>query len=184
MRTSLLLIMVALTYGCEQEGKEVVAPKCEVWLDGSVEKLSGIDWPKDEGGLIDFTGEQDPLDITIHFPSGRRFSHYSRVTFLDQVDGIVCRVVVTPIKLPADFRSAVDALKEIGKALGISKNEQFATKIDSWLNELPPSDSFESRSLGCEVEKGVDLFAEIRTIGIEKGWLLSLEFYALRHYPD
>jgi hypothetical protein len=157
-----------------------------VWLDGSVDKVRGIDWTKDERGLRDVTCEQDPLDITIHFPSGRQFSHYSRVTFLDQVDGIVCHVDLTPIKLPADFRSAVDVLKEIGKSLSISTNEHFATEIDNWLNEIPPSDSFESRSLKCDVEKGVHIYAEIRTIGseVEKGWLLNLEFYAMRFYPE
>src|SRR5258708_36724344 len=40
------------------------------------------------------------------------------------------------------------------------------------------------RSLGCRVEEGVDFFGEIKPLRFDKGWLLSVEFYASRFFPE
>jgi hypothetical protein len=169
--------------GCSQQ--KPVPPlhnlNVQITLDQPVAKIEGVAWPTTNRQLDDIQVIDADADITIHFPSGLRYSTFSRATFLSQRDGVVWNVTLTPLAETVSFEKALARVKAITKELGVEKNDLVAGKLRSYKANPPKWEDMQSKPLGCEMEKGISLFIEIKPHWSEPDkWFLSCDFSVSR----
>ena len=181
---AVLFLLVTLSNGCTRIDDRSLPPvTVDVWLGGCVDKIQGLEWPKEAGVRADTRAIQTPADVRIHFPSGRVCHLKSKMTFLGQKDNVLSRITLTPAEELLSFREAVDLVGALADKLGIQGNEALVSAMESWRREQPDPSIYESsRAQGCDIEEGIALFLEIKPHRSEGGWFVSAEMTVSRFF--
>jgi hypothetical protein len=153
----------------------------QISLGQPAAKMEGVAWPTTNLKLDDSNAIDTDADITIHFPSGRKYSTFSRATFLSQRNGVVSDVTLAPLAETVSFQQALARVKAIAEELCVLQNDLISDKLRNYEANPPNWEDMQSKPLGCEMEKGVRLFIEIKPHWSEKDkWFLSCDFSVSR----
>ncbi|HEV3447891.1 MAG TPA: hypothetical protein VG099_24855, partial [Gemmataceae bacterium] len=80
-------------------------------------------------------------------------------------------------------RLVLAKVKAIAEDLGIQKDGTFLEKMRTLESNPPEWIQLHSKPLSCQVEKGVDLFIEVKPkVGQKEKWYLSCGFYVSRFF--
>jgi hypothetical protein len=184
MRTAGLAVLMAVVAGCGGTNGAVSMAHVPIVvpLDKATTRVSGFTWPVENGRPREFVILEREGNVTVAFPSGRQWTSRSRPTFVDEEGGIVSRVVVTPLRETLSFDEAVLGLSSAIDQLNVDKGSRVRVKLEA-LRKAPPEWSpFATESLSCEVEAGIELFAEIRPANRDNQWFLSYGYYVNRFF--
>jgi hypothetical protein len=151
--------------------------QAEVWLGASVDKIKGFEWPRDKGGRLPaLAGEPRPHQITIHFPSGRRFTGWSKYLLLSQHKGMVTEVTIAPLADYVGFRQAVAAAEKEAQKVRFQDPWDLFERLTKWGKlKQPPEVSMAGTGI---VEERVTLFIQVNREE-NKGdpvWWATLDF--------
>lgn len=182
---SVITFTAAVTLGCSQKGHTFMSQsiKCsmQVWINQSVDKVSGRPWPRyDDGKPLEMTMTDDPCETILHLPSGKTLDLQSKSTTLNQDHGIVTLVSVLPLPSLVDFRTAVAKLEQMAHAIGI-QDAHFYETIHVWLQKPPSRNPFGPKyRTGASLEEGVDVFVKVEPHQPEDepddGWFVAVDF--------
>jgi hypothetical protein len=174
-----LASFVAICCSCRSERVSPTADsQVTVELGGSINVISGIYWPT--GNVVETLTIEKPRTITVRFPSGRRWTSYSKITFLTQKEETVSQVEVAPLKDATDFAAALTKLQAILDEIGVAADSPARERLKDWQAEPVDHDPFAQKSLAADVEEGVEMLAEIKPTSEEDKWFLLCTFYAKR----
>lgn len=169
-------------FGCCRNSHTEVLSTADVWFDDPIQNSTGINWRKQGTDWERYASVQDPVMVAIHFKSGRVFMVYSKVTFLEQRDGAIAFLEVTPVRDLQSFDESVLSLEKLLAELGVNDNPLIKSKIDQWKNRSLVHSPFGGGSLSGEIEDGVHFYAEIKPHDTPL-WYLSITLYASRSFP-
>ena len=151
-------------------------------LDKATSRVSGFRWPKERDRPHESVTLEPESKVTVAFPSGRQWTSRSRPTFLDEEDDLVSRIVITPLPEAVSFDEAVRRLSAALDELTVDKGSRIRKKLEA-LRKAPPEWSpFATQLLSCEIEAGIELFAEVRPANGDNQWFLSYGFYVSRFF--
>jgi hypothetical protein len=171
-------IMLGLALLASAKGRTTVDNVMEVWLNSSVQKVTGRPWPLGQGGQpLGMTAAEEPWEVVVHLPSGRTFRLRSIHTTLQQERGIVNVISMLPLAQPVDFKSAIDRLEEIARGQKIEERK-FYEIVSSWREAPPVQGAFAPKYMArTQIEAGVNLYASIKPAGTSAdSWFVVLEF--------
>jgi hypothetical protein len=125
--------------GCTQQRPTQLIAKLTVQLSlgQSVAKMEGVAWPTTNLELDESNAIDTDADFTIHFPSGRKYSTFSRATFLSQRNGVVSDVTLTPLAETLSFQQALARVKAIAEELGVLQNDMISDKLRNYETNPP-----------------------------------------------
>jgi hypothetical protein len=138
--------------------------------------VSGFTWLENRGNSSESVTIRWGGYVSLVFPSGRRWTSWSRLTFADQEKGIVYRAVITPLRKTASFDDALRNLSTAIDELGVPAGFAVHKTLAALRKEPPEWDSFSTQHLGCHIESGVELYAKIRPASDANRWYLSYDF--------
>lgn len=174
----LRVAFVALLLGCAETNRNSAVEEIaiQVSLNKPVKDIVGHAWPETGETRMEFTAIEHQHSLTVVFPTSRKWTSPSQLTFLSQEDGILLEVVVTPLRTATTFSSALSNLRETADTLGVSQDKTVVERIGDWSRVPPTWSPFASKPLGCEVEHGIAFFAEIKPSPEDGKWYLSYSF--------
>ncbi|XZE37156.1 hypothetical protein SH501x_002758 [Pirellulaceae bacterium SH501] len=156
----------------------------QVGLDNPVDHVVGHSWPESDGIPLEFTAADDDRTLNIDFPSGRKWTTQSNITFLSQKDGQVASIVATPLNEASDFSNALAHFRKTTNELEISEDILVNQRLGEWLTKPPSWSPFGTKSVGCQLEPGITFFAEIKPANEDNKWYLSYHFTVDRFFAD
>jgi hypothetical protein len=150
----------------ERNGESQPERTLSVVLNGSPDKVVGIDWPAGKTRIV-----EEPHTLTITFPSGKAFRSYSKMTILDQTDGRVTAIKVLPMKDADSFATALSTVKRVVGQLGVAEKPLVRNELKKWETAEPAF----SDSTGAIVEHRVNVFIRMEPHRMRNGWFVSVE---------
>jgi hypothetical protein len=179
MRYLLSLIAMIATIGCHKQSESLppmTIATITVLLDDSVAKIEGTTWPSEHQKFLERKTVDVDANITLCFPSGRKYSTFSKATFIEQERGVVWDVTLTPLPNTVTFTEALAKVTTLAVQLGGQIPEQLDSRIRELETDPPTWFHMQSVSMGCKIEKGIRLFIEIRPAREKDHWFLSYDF--------
>jgi hypothetical protein len=151
MRLLLILVCVFGIEGGKDKGWSAPKPAMtiQVWLDQSVEKVKGITWPTEGKKLAESCIIRTDADIVLHFSSGRKFSTFSKATFLDQKNGVVSRATITPLSEAVSFVEALAKVEAFTEEFGVKHDKRISSKIRAAVKVKRRSSTAMAQTLLC-----------------------------------
>jgi len=162
-----------LAFGCMQEPK-VVDITYRVSLGQSVKRVSGFNWTERVGMPVESQSLARGTVILV-LPSGREVQTFSAVTFMDQKDGLVSRIVVSPLKSATTIQEVIRECARFGEDLGLSLDNLFVADIHRFSSNPPPWGVFSTVSTGGVLESKVRIYFELKPATGNDKWYLSCE---------
>jgi len=165
------LVGAALSVGCHDSAQtgehngELQAPaeELDLWLDGPVDRIKGIDGPRDEAGQLPHLGGiQSPHVITIHFPSGRTFTHWSEYVKLRQEEGTVTLVTIAPHPDFVSFHEAIATAEQVARKVRLENPWGLFDRLEEWRG-MKQATQFGRAAI---VEERVTVFVSVKKVGI------------------
>ena len=181
---SCCFVLIVFTLGCTEGIRRADVP-ITIALEQPVGTVVGYSWPEADGIPLEYTAtglRERGRRIIIKFPSGRVWMTDSNISFFQQNDGVVSSVSVAPLEKSTTFINALAHLRKTVRELNIADNKRVVDRIEEWKRQPPSWDPFSVKSLGCEVEPGINFFAEIKPAFKDGHWLVSYEFTVRRFY--
>lgn len=178
---SMITFLLVLTSSCNQKGRTIMSQttKCsmQVWINQSVEKVSGRPWPRyDDGKPLEMTTTSEPCETTLHLPDGRALDLQSKSTTLEQDQGIVTAVITLPLFSLVDFKTAIAKAHEVSQDIGV-RDPKFYETIAAWGARAPTTDAFAPKYMvRTNLEPSVNLYLELKHHPTQEGWFVSLDF--------
>jgi hypothetical protein len=167
--------ILSLFATCVKHGRDRTQPSIvDVTLGGSVSTIKGLTWPKNDGALAESIWSDKEAEYIVRFSQKVQIKVVSRMTFIDQRDGLVSRIKLTPLKAAVSFADALAAIQEIVKALKLSQGD--GDKTTTW-KEIPPKWSpFNSQSMLLKPAQDTTAFIEIKPAPEMDKWFVSYAF--------
>lgn len=173
-------LLLVLLNGCSAMAPEDQVPQIDVWLGGSPAKVTGKPpWPRVEENPPRFTlasGVDCPCLLTVHFPSGRKFSSWTSATCFFQDDGVVHHVALWPPRQQLPYLEAVEEVERLMKELKIQERPGIDPPFRTWRDKKPREDLPITRATAGIVEKGSQVHLEIKCDDKHKCWFVSVTF--------
>jgi len=173
----LYLVCLAFVLGCDAEMNTQNTPLVvEVTLGGSVNDVRGIQWPTRNNKLFEFfpfSNNEEPFDVTLTLPSGRKYSSRCRALFLNQKGQIVTNVVITPLEDLLQWSEAIDYCTTLGKELQLDTHPLYRLPERGEMSLKTPVDRISNR---LDIDEGVSLFVELKRHISGDGYFASVEF--------
>jgi hypothetical protein len=159
---------------CSPERK-AVNPVIDVWMNESVEKMTGKRWPRArDGDPLGMTAVEQPAEIVVHLPGTTALRFRSKHTVLQQERGMVTLVSVLPLDKAVDFQTAITKAEEISRGHGVT-DKRFHETILHWRDAPPERGPFAPKyTARTAMGSRVNLYVDIRPAD-DDGWLIALE---------
>lgn len=184
MRSILILIAAVGMVGCGDQTnpkRRTNTTSVRIMLDGSVHKIEGLAWTVDAERPVESMTIEDHANLTLCFPSGRKYATFSKVTYLNQKEGVVSLVKVAPLRKTMGFAEALVEVRSLMDEIGI-EDEQFKSRWRKHMKNPPRWADMTSVTFGCQIDKQIGLFVAIRPASENDRWFLCYEFSVNRFY--
>ena len=174
----LSFIFIFFLFGCAEGNRSATVPRLpiRIALQKPVATVVGHVWPKSGGANSEFTTSESPSSVTVEFPSGRTWMTDSKISFFSQDENVVSSAKVTPLDTSTTFTNAVAHVRKTTEELGVAADTRVIDRLGEWQTKPPSWDEFSAKSLGCEIEPGIKLFAEIKPANENGKWFVSYDF--------
>lgn len=150
--------------------------KTEVWINESIERVSGKRWPRaSDGTPLSMRAIEEVCEIVLHLPTKGSWAIASKQTIMQQQRNFVTVVAVLPFAGTLNFASALAAADNFVAAHQI-RDIRFLERLANWRTAPPNKSPFGSgyRAI-TQIDKGVDLVLELKYQASRDAWFLSIE---------
>ena len=123
----------------------------EVGLGANIQSIKGLQWSKyKDGRPFELIAEEDPVEMTLNFPSGNKLAITSKIAFISQEMEIITGATIFPLPAAVDFPEAVVEVERIGRLLNLAEDPKFQQKIEEWQRVNPPQSGIFAMRLAVE----------------------------------
>ena len=172
---ALILLMANLPFGGSVMATSQDAPKIDVWIMGSPQKVVGKSWPRrSNGDLLDMATIEHPAKYVVHLPSGKTMHLQGKTGTIQTDDDVVTLVSILPLNNVLPRQEALNRCLETLQQLGV-KDEKLLQKLATWKAKLPeakPAIEFRGRT---SLDEQTSLGVEINAHSSGRGWFLVFE---------
>jgi len=187
---SLLLLGACLIrIGCALR-RAIEVPDIEVWLSEPVERLRGRKWLVfDDGTLSELSGTAENTRVTVHLPDGRSITTISTTLYMEQENGQVIEVSLTPepqLKKPRQpklvgFGEAINEVERLIAQLDAPDVSRARERIARWKLVNPESGPFAPDFMAEISLVDTTIEFQIESDPEGDGWFVVMTFYDETH---